>query len=264
MKKKENEEVIFSSQNSFCCHLFIKAQTITRCLCLSLVAGNSVRVKLEVHILETTSLQMSRAAALVAVMGKLHWEEGHTQLESGEWVNGGEGDTEGAKEGQIGMRREDPLDMKWFSWKLAFCALGKRCSLVCWLPPASVTAAQMSIKLAPIYSWFARVIRNIPSLLLMGWHREKGGMEEKKGGRGEDGGRVTYCSLSPWMSSAHLSHIPVGRSEGGEEEESRSFVPWCGSLAHANRAAASGERLAQVLMELGQTHFTAESHRRGG
>lgn len=59
------------------------------------------------------------------------------------------------------------------------------------------------------------------------------------------------------MSSAHLSHIPVGQGEGGEEEESRSFVPWSGSLAHANRAAASGERLARVLMELGQTHFTA-------
>lgn len=48
------------------------------------------------------------------------------------------------------------------------------------------------------------------------------------------------------------------------KEERRSSVPWCGSLAHANRTAASGERLAQVLMELGQTHFTAESHRRGG
>lgn len=66
------------------------------------------------------------------------------------------------------------------------------------------------------------------------------------------------------MSSAHLSRIPLGRSEGGEEEERRSFVPRSGSLAHANRAAASGERLAQVLMELGQTHFVAESHRRGG
>lgn len=31
---------------------------------------------------------MSRAAALVAVMGKLHEEEGHTQLESGESVGG--------------------------------------------------------------------------------------------------------------------------------------------------------------------------------
>lgn len=36
--------------------------------------------------LETTSLQMSCAAALVAVMGKLHGEEGHTQLESGKSV----------------------------------------------------------------------------------------------------------------------------------------------------------------------------------
>lgn len=32
---------------------------------------------------------MSRAAALVAVMGKLHREEGHTQLESGKSVGGG-------------------------------------------------------------------------------------------------------------------------------------------------------------------------------
>lgn len=32
---------------------------------------------------------MSRAAALVAVMGKLHGEEGHTQLESGKSVGGG-------------------------------------------------------------------------------------------------------------------------------------------------------------------------------
>lgn len=44
---------------------------------------------MEVHISETTSLQMSRAAALVAVMGKLHGEEGHTQLESGKSVGGG-------------------------------------------------------------------------------------------------------------------------------------------------------------------------------
>lgn len=32
---------------------------------------------------------MSRAPALVAVMGKLHGEEGHTQLESGKSVGGG-------------------------------------------------------------------------------------------------------------------------------------------------------------------------------
>lgn len=32
---------------------------------------------------------MSCAAALVAVMGKLHGEEGHTQLESGKSVGGG-------------------------------------------------------------------------------------------------------------------------------------------------------------------------------
>lgn len=66
------------------------------------------------------------------------------------------------------------------------------------------------------------------------------------------------------MSSAHLSGVPEGQREGGEEEERRSFVPWSGSLAHANRAAASGETLARVLMELGQTHFTAYSHGRGG
>lgn len=220
------------------------------------LAGGSVRVKLEVHISETTSLQMSCAAALVAVMGKLHWEEGHTQLESGEWVSGGEGDTGGVKEGQIGMRRahwtrSDLVE----SWLFVHWVNAARLSAGWGLSsPASVTAAQMSIKLAPIYSWFARVIRNIPFLPLMGWHREKGGMEEKKGGEEEMEGE-SLCSLSPWMSSAHLSHIPVGRSEGGEEEERRSFVPRCGSLAHANRAAASGERLAQVLMELGQTHF---------
>lgn len=47
------------------------------------------RVNAEVRVSETASLQMSRAAALVAVMGKLHGEEGHTQLESGKSVGGG-------------------------------------------------------------------------------------------------------------------------------------------------------------------------------
>lgn len=51
-------------------------------------------LKLEVHIPETSLPQMSCVVALVAVMGKLHGEEGHTQLESGKslgggWVGGG-------------------------------------------------------------------------------------------------------------------------------------------------------------------------------
>ena len=75
------------------------------------------RVKLEVHISETTSLQMSCAAALVAVMGKLHREEGHTQLESGKSVGGGW--REGGREMQEkrwkrerGTRRQGPTDEK--------------------------------------------------------------------------------------------------------------------------------------------------------
>lgn len=46
-------------------------------------------LNLEVRIPETSSLQMSCAVALVAVMGKLHREEGHTQLESGKSLGGG-------------------------------------------------------------------------------------------------------------------------------------------------------------------------------
>lgn len=178
-----------------------------------------------------------------------------------QWVAGsGEGDTGGAKERERGTTRQGPTDETWFSWKLAFCALGKRLSLSAgWglSSPALVTAAQMSIKLAPIYYWFARVICNIPSLPLMGWHRDEGVMGGEKRGEEKMEGESLYCSLSPWMSSAHLLCVPVGQREGGEEEERRSFVPWSGSLAHANRAAVSGESLARVLMELGQTHFTA-------
>lgn len=59
---------------------------------------------------------MSRAAALVAVMGKLHGEEGHTQLESGKSVGGGlvgdgEGGAEGA-EGRKGRLKQAPPDTR--------------------------------------------------------------------------------------------------------------------------------------------------------
>lgn len=60
---------------------------------------------------------MSCAAALVAVMGKLHREEGHTQLESGKSVGGGW--REGGREMQEkrwkrerGTRSQGPTDEK--------------------------------------------------------------------------------------------------------------------------------------------------------
>lgn len=63
---------------------------------------------------------MSRAAALVAVMGKLHGEEGHTQLESGKsvgggwWeVGGGEGGAEGTEgRGGKGRLKQAPPDTR--------------------------------------------------------------------------------------------------------------------------------------------------------
>lgn len=168
---------------------------------------------------------------------------------------------------ESGTGWQGPADKKWFSWKLAFFFFvrwvnGARC-LGAYLGLAAVTAAQMSIKLEPIYCWFARVICNISFPPLTGWRREARAIEEENGGKEEMEGESLYCSLSAWMSSAHLSRIPVGRKEERWKER-RSFVPPSGSLAHANKAAASGERLARVLMELGQTHFTAQSHRRGG
>lgn len=206
---------------------------------------------------------MSCAAALVAVMGKLHREEGHTQLESGKSDGSGSREVEREiqeerrkkREGRRGRAQQTRSDLV-ESWLFVHWVNASRFG---WglSSPALVTAAQMSIKLAPIYCWFARVIRNIPSLPLMGWHRDEGVMEGEKRGEEKMEGESLYCSLSPWMSSAHLLCVPVGQREGGEEEERRSFVPWSGSLAHANRAAASGESLARVLMELGQTHFTA-------
>lgn len=76
---------------------------------------SSRRVNLEVHIPETTSLQMSCAVALVAVMGKLHGEEGHTQLESGKsfgggWREVGRETHQERRSGERGMRRQDPPD----------------------------------------------------------------------------------------------------------------------------------------------------------
>lgn len=73
-------------------------------------------LNLEVHIPETSLLQMSCVVALVAVMGKLHGEEGHTQLESGKslgsgWVGGG-------KWGEVGQsggegRHQTRAQEKW-------------------------------------------------------------------------------------------------------------------------------------------------------
>lgn len=74
----------------------------------------------------------------------------------------------------------------------------------------------------------------------------------------EEMGESPFIAASP--RECHLPTYGAFRWDGAKEEkkeESRSFVPQSGSLAHANRAAASGERLARVLMELGQTHFTA-------
>lgn len=56
---------------------------------------------------------MSCVVALVAVMGKLHGEEGHTQLESGKSLGGGwrevgrgvVGCTSGARAGKVGESR---------------------------------------------------------------------------------------------------------------------------------------------------------------
>lgn len=75
------------------------------------------------------------------------------------------------------------------------------------------------------------------------------------GETGRRGGR--FIAASP--RECHLPTYGTFRWDTAKEEkeESSSFVPWSGSLAHANRAVASGERLARVLMELGQTHFTA-------
>lgn len=195
------------------------------------LAGGSVRVKLEVHISETTSLQMSCAAALVAVMGKLHWEEGHTQLESGESVSGGEGDTGGVKEGQTGTRREGPPDKKWFSWKLAFCALGKCCSLVCWLGPVLARLSDSSPDVNQISTHLQLICpchSQYPLSASDGVAQREGRDRGKEGEREEgEGGRVTYCSLSPWMSSAHLSPHSGGtewRRRGGREEILRSVV----------------------------------------
>lgn len=72
-------------------------------------------LNLEVHIPETSSLQMSCAFALVAVMGKLHGEEGHTQLESGKslgggWAGGGKwegADASGAHAGKVEESRDE-------------------------------------------------------------------------------------------------------------------------------------------------------------
>lgn len=74
----------------------------------------------------------------------------------------------------------------------------------------------------------------------------------------EEMGESPFIAASP--RECHLPTYGAFRWDGAKEEkkeESRSFVPQSGSLAHANRAVASGERLARVLMELGQTHFTA-------
>lgn len=142
-----------------------------------------------------------------------------------QWVAGsGEGDTGGAKERERGTTRQGPTDETWFSWKLAFCALGKRLSLSAgWglSSPALVTAAQMSIKLAPIYYWFARVICNIPSLPLMGWHRDEGVMGGREKGRGEDGGRVTLLqsfSVNVICPLIVRSSGTERRRRGGREE----------------------------------------------
>ena len=72
------------------------------------------------------------------------------------------------------------------------------------------------------------------------------------------------------MSAPHLWCVPVGHRGGGWEKEELGgaqrrrkggethFVPQSVSLAHANRTAASWDAAAWVLMELEQTHFTAE------
>lgn len=87
---------------------------------------------------------MSCAAALVAVMGKLHGEEGHTQLESGksvgsrwwevgreiqeEWRKGREG-----RGGRAHWTRSDLVE----SWLFVQRVNGARCLLAgaCPLPP---------------------------------------------------------------------------------------------------------------------------------
>lgn len=58
---------------------------------------------------------MSCAVALVAVMGKLHREEGHTQLESGKsfgggWREVGRETHQERRSGERGMRRQGPPD----------------------------------------------------------------------------------------------------------------------------------------------------------
>lgn len=173
---------------------------------------------------------MSCAAALVAVMGKLHWEEGHTQLESGKSVGGGwrevgrkiQEERRKGREGRGGRAHRTRSDLV-ESW--AFCALGKRRSLSAgWgrSSPTSVTAAQMSIKLVPIYCWFARVIRNIPFLPLMGWHRDEGVIEEEeKGERRRWRESHFYCSLFSVNVICPLIAHSSGtewRRRGGREE----------------------------------------------
>lgn len=82
--KKETKLDFLFKKNKCCCS--ISYHTVKyNSVCLL----RQRRVNQEVHISETTSLQMSCAAALVAVMGKLYREEGHTQLESGEFVGCG-------------------------------------------------------------------------------------------------------------------------------------------------------------------------------
>lgn len=84
------------------------------------------------------------------------------------------------------------------------------------------------------------------------------GVARRRGSGGGDGGESRFIAASP--RECHLPTYGTFRWDAAKEEEkeeSSSFVPWSGSLAHANRAVASGERLARVLMELGQTHFTA-------
>lgn len=115
---------------------------------------------------------------------------------------------------------------EWFSWKLAFCTLGKCCSLSAgralsspWVGDSSPDVNHISAHLQLICPCH---LQYPPSL----WWSGKEGREGETEGRGGDGRESFYCSLSVWMSSLHLLHTPVGQSQGGGREEILLSVQW--------------------------------------
>lgn len=189
-------------------------------------------------------------------MGKLHWEEGHTQLESGESAGGGwrgrggEGEAERERERE---REGRSAGQEWFSWKLAFCTLGKCCSLSAgralsspWVGDSSPDVNHISAHLQLICPCH---LQYPPSL----WWS---GKEGREGGR-DGGGWWTRVILLQSFCVNVISPL-IAHSGGTEPRRRKRGDPSLGavaSLSHANRTAASGERLAQVLIELGANSF---------